>query len=202
MHQSCDLTYGLPGDCRPAPPWLPQRVLGGTRWGWGARAATYLPGGCQACTPPPPRWPRSPAPDGHDFLSRAGLPARSVPAPLSVRGLYSGFVYTALPGLSSLERGTCSRGFPPPRFLGSPAQHKGGCGPLGLWVAMFAEMAASPSFLSASNWAPLPEAVANLVWRSTAPLTPLPTTPLIEASGPCWDPQCGNWQQHAGGRQP
>ena len=99
-------------------------------------------------------------------------------------------------------RGALAAEAPPPRFLGSPAQHKGGCGPLGLWVAMFAEMAASPSFLSASNWAPLPQAVANLVWRSTAPLAPLPTIPLIEASGPCWDPQCGNWQQHAGGRQP
>lgn len=79
--------------------------------------------------PPRPRWPRSPAPDGHHFLSRAGLPARSVPAPLSVRGLYSGFVCAALPGLSSLERGTCSRGSPPPVFWAPQLSTREAVGP-------------------------------------------------------------------------
>lgn len=152
MHKSCDLTYGLLGDCGPAPPWLPRRVLGGTKgWRWGA--AAQPPGNCQACAL---RWPRSPATEGHHFLPQAGWPAWACSCSWVCAGLCP-----ARPFL--LREGHLPPRLPPP-FSGLPNSGQGR-----LWASPTCGgnacgRAAWPSFLSASCCLPLPPPGLGLTW--------------------------------------
>lgn len=136
MHKSCDLTYGLLGDCGPAPPWLPRRVLGGPRGGGGGLQHSHLetakpvPCGSQGLLP---------LTATTSSLRQDGQPG-PVPAPGSAQGCARPFL---------LREGRLPPRLPAP-FSGLPSSGQGR-----LWASRTCGgnacgRAAWPPFLSAS----------------------------------------------------